>query len=644
MKTGKQRMKELNKGTSSKTPKFLLPIKMWITYLVSLTTKDRGTIPNNIGNKILITNNMYITKHYLSEVIQIVDLSLKTPVTILGQCLMEQLRSKNCSAVVDFTVKNVKKNINLGDSGLKSRIRLWEHTVNFPRASERDKVRAERLLYTIQQVEENANLLDSRIFFTLRAKDGETLNQAEQIIYRYLASIGCTYRVISSNLDNTIKYTSLLSNIMWSKEIKSMPAIVNSEKTLSQMLPNTHALGDPKGIYMGVNMINGTKYYYDFSRITMGRNLYVLSGTGGGKTALVSNMCCSAAENEYKLCIMDIKGNEYDSLVDALGGATISLRETSYEYINTFKMIKEEAGVNPEIYFKNRINFSKQQMMILSGVVGDDIYTLEGFIDGFLEHFYTSLGVKHNNPNTWVNTLNLDPYIVYEALLKYINTAMRERYSDIMHYIFNNLKMYYAKEGSRSYIFSKELQYKDLLSRPAIRFDFGLLSNSSTYDVTIFQLKFQYMRIINDEYVTYNYNHGYNTFKVLEEAQVVNDSVLEAYAKEYTLRRAQNQTTVLIGNSIMALSHNKVAQPIIENTTGLLLGKLNKVTLKEVVETFDLQGKADILLRMSHSNEYLRHFVFINSMETKPLVPILKVPYDTSIKYKLLTPTREGES
>ena len=162
--------------------------------------------------------------------------------------------------------------------------------------------------------------------------------------------------------------------------------------------------------------------------------------------------------------------------------------------------------------------------------------------------------------------------------------------------------------------------------------------------MTFFQLKFQYMRIINDEYVTYNYNHGYNTFKVLEEAQVVNDSVLEAYAKEYTLRRAQNQTTILIGNSIMALSHNKVAQPIIENTTGLLLGKLNKVTLKEVIETFDLQGKADILLRMSHSNEYLRHFVFINSMETKPLVPILKVPYDTSVKYKLLTPTREGES
>ena len=42
--------------------------RMWVSTIVSSMFNDRGTIPPNIGNNILITNNLYITRNALSAV------------------------------------------------------------------------------------------------------------------------------------------------------------------------------------------------------------------------------------------------------------------------------------------------------------------------------------------------------------------------------------------------------------------------------------------------------------------------------------------------------------------------------------------------------------------------------------------------
>lgn len=615
-----------------------LRTKMWISFLVSLTTRDRGTIPNNIGNNILITNNMYITKNFLSSVIMLVELSIETPVTLLAETIMDELRKENSTAVVDFIIRNKGKNIDLNDAGLKSRIRLWEKSEDNPYLREADKKRAVRLLYTIDQVKEGQTLYDSRIFLTVRDKTGTELSAAESIIYKYLAKVGCIFRPINSNLSDYIDYISLISHKS-NKRQKHYPAIVNSIKTLSQLLPNTHSVGDDKGIYCGINMINNTPFKIDFSTITMARNIYVITGSGGGKTALVLNMCASALENGMNVCVMDIKGNEFNSVVDAVGGATISLRETSDEYINTFKMIKEETTQDKcELYFKDRVSFSKFQMMTLSGVIDEEkSMQLEGFLDEFLNYMYTSIGVRADNINTWSNTLNLNPYVVYDIMSKYLNAAIKEKYRSIIPNITTNLRMYFSRDGSKSYIFSREFQYKNLLNRRAIRFDFGILAGS-LYDATIFKLKFAYMSYINGEYVTGNFNKDIMTFKVLEESQAVSEDVIEAYSREYTLRRAQKQITMLLGNSVDALVRNPKAMPIIETTTALFIGKLNKSTADLVIKYFDIENKEGIIRYMSQSNKFLRHFLFINNMVDRAVTPIIKVQFDPNVKYKILTP------
>lgn len=639
---GRDRLRGIKKEVENKE-KFLT-LKMWISYLVSLTTRDRGTIPENIGNNILITNNMYITKNFLSSIIQIIELSMDTPITFLGEMIMHELRKEKCVALVDFTIKNKRKDVNLSDSGLKSRIQMWERSDSNPYLLEKDKKRAVRLLYTVDQIRQGQNVMDSRIFLTVRAKNGVDLAQAERIVYKYLAKVGCTFKPINTSLNEYLRYISLISDFR-DKNIKSIASVINSDKTLSQMLPNMHSPGSRHGVFFGINTINNTPFRVDLKNITVARNIYVITGSGSGKTAMVLSILASALEEGFNGCIMDVKGNEFNSVVDAVGGATISLRESSNEYINTFRMIKEETTDDKaESYFKERFNFSKRQMIILSGVSGEDkTMQLEGFLDEFLSYMYTAIGVRADNRNTWNRTDDLNPYTVYDYMDNFLNEPIKNKYKDIVTYVTTNLRMYFSRTGSKSYIFTKELQYKDLLDRRAIRFDFGLLAGT-TYDGTIFKLKFEYMSRVNAEYVTRNFDRGIHTFKVLEESQAVSEDVMESYAREYTLRRAQLQTTMLLGNSVDALVRNPKAMPIVETTTALLVGKLNKSTAELVIKYFDVGNKEGVIRYMSANNQYLRHFLFINNMEPKALSPILKVQYDPLVKYKILTPSKSGDA
>ena len=643
MASGRDRLRKVKEKVGDSKKDRFITAKMWLSYLVSLTTRDRGTIPENIGNNILVTNNMYITKNFLSSVIQIVELSLDTPITFLAEMIINEIRKENCNAVVDFSIKNLKKDVNLADAGLKSRIQMWERSDTNPYLLEKDKKRAVRLLYTVDQVRQGQEIMESRIFITIRAKNGTELSKAERIVYKYLAKIGCVFRPINSSLNYYLEYIALISNHR-TKNTKAMYAIINSNKTLSQMLPNTHSPGEGKGVYCGMNTINNTPFRLNLKDITVARNIYVVTNSGGGKTALALNMCASALEEGFNVCVMDVKGNEFGTVVDAVGGATISLRESSDEYINTFRMIKEEAtDETAERYFKSRLNFSKRQMVILSGVVGEDkTMQLEGFVDEFLNYLYTALGVRADNRNTWANSDNLNPYIVYDYIFKFLNDPIKAKYKEIINYITTNLRMYFSRTGSKSYIFTRELQYKDLLDRRAIRFDFGILAGSM-YDATIFKLKFEYMSRINGEYITKNFDRGIHTLKVLEESQAVSEDVMESYAREYTLRRAQLQTTLLLGNSVDALVRNPKSMPLIETTTALFVGKLNKPTADLVVKYFDVGSKEGLIRFMANDNRYIRHFLFVNNMEPRALAPIIKVQYDPSVKYKILTPGKSGD-
>lgn len=635
------------KPVPARKQKFLT-LRVWINYLASSLHKDRGTIPTNIGDRILISNNIYVTKHYLSSVIHVETLSLDTPTTLVSE-LNRELREKDSSAVLDVVFKNSPFIVDLGDSGLKSRIHMWENALKLEGISAKEKEAAARCLYTVEQVKQGIELKQTRIFITLRAKTGTELTNAERIVYTYLRSKHAEFKQVTGNLKEVLKYTAVISDCK-DTTTKDWKSVINSEKTISQMLPNSGSFEGKKGDYIGINVLNGSEYRIDWDSITMARNCYVCKPSGGGKTVLAMNACQSAVENGRAVCVMDIKGNEFTNFINGTGGYIVSLRENSSGYINSWRMRKDDTtDKQAEMYFKQRLAFSKEQIIILSGVQ-DEVarLELEELLDSFHNSLYLSMGVSATNRNTWKQTDVLDPYVVYEALRDYMTPEVQRLFPRITHNVMNALRMTMSRDGSKSYIFKQEFDYAAILKAPTLMFDFGIISGDhNMVDPVIYKLKFAYMRRLNAEYVTYKHSRGIKVFKILEESQIaVSDpDIMKGYVEEFTLRRAQGQTTWLLGNSIEALLTDGLCKSLIENTTGLFVGQLTADARNTVISKFGLEEYRDLFDYHCSDTKFKNSFIFFDKMRSDPAIPIIKVKLkdDSDFSYKVNTPVKQND-
>lgn len=637
----------IQKASSKKKDPPFLTIRTWVNFILSSIQKDRGRIPDNIGNKMMICNNMYITRYYMNSIIVVESLSTDTPVTLCSM-LTNYLRRKGSNAVVDFTFKRQKFDINLKDSGWGSRERSWRNTANAVidktdqwSVTEKEQRMAVRCLYTLDKVRAGHKLSKTRIYITLRAKSGSALTRAEKLTYDFLNSINAEYRVLVGDIKKNLEYMSIISD-SYSDDIKDIPAIITDNVTASQMFPKSGSPNGTEGCYLGNNLLNHTQFMLDWNTITSARNIYVIDQSGGGKTVIVANWCCSAVENGMAVCIMDIKGNEFNNFVNGTGGYIVSLRQESTGYINSWKMIKEDTDdLHAEAYFRKRIAFSKQQMMILSGLTEEEDKTdFEELLEKFHRALYTSRGVLDSNRNTWHNTDILTPFKVYEMFLDYMTPEMQRKYDKIARKVINGLGMFMSREGSKSYLFEQEFNYADILRAPTLMFDFGILEGATDRtDPVIFRLKFAYMRTLNAEYTAYKYSQGIKVFKVLEESQIAvgDPDIMKGYVEEFTLRRAQGQTTILIGNSIKALTDNPMSQALIENVKGILMGRLAPQARETAIKEFALEEYEPLLDVLESGPEYENSFLFINKMQQRPVIPILKIKLDKTKTYKLLS-------
>ena len=629
-------------------------LKMWITYLTSLTTKDRGKIPDNIGNRILICNNIYITKLYINSIIYVEELGKYSPQTFV-MVANERLRRKGCKAILDMVIKNGKYIYDPKKLSMQSRKSAWEKNVDLaddPNATKSQKIigeRSGRLLYTMALAESGVNLKKSRIYLTIRAKDIFTLNAAEKIIYGFLRETESPHIPVFGNIKPTLELISLIGNVNTGLECHA--PCMTSNRVLAELAPNSGSYNDKTGLYVGQNIENGSPYYLDVSTITGARNMYVVAPSGEGKGVLALNMAQSAFEQGSAVCCMDIKGNEYVTFIRATGGYIVSLRPTSIEYINSWVMHKEDTTQeNAETYFKSRINFSKQQMIILSGITDPALITeFNELLEEFHDALYVSIGAVPSNMNSWDITETLTPYEVFKKFETYLTPSKMAEYN-LNKITIGILRMYMSESGSKSYIFRQEFDYAKILRAPTLSFDFGILSSSNKADVDkdLFRLKFLYMNELNGDFVTRKYAEGKRTFKILEECQVVSDDIMKMYVEEYTLRRSQNQDTLLIGNSVQAITNNEFARPIVENTRGLFIGKLTQDARDEVIKQFGIKHLETLMMKPGSSPKYKNSFLFVNMMQDKTLYPIIKVVMNPSLeeeygkkKYKILVPVKE---
>ena len=619
-------------------------LRTWVSYFLSFFLKDRGTIPSNIGMSLHVLSNMFVTRNSLSTVIEIIEWGNYVPMFAIGY-ITDKLRRRNIGARLSWSFLNRTYNINKKD-GLDERIKAWEKSVapdsKYPR-SERE--RASRQLYTVELWKQGIPIYYTKALVYIHGRNSAELDLADFVVKDELTKMGITFESKSFKVIDTLKESAMLSTM----EVVN-PRTILSNMHLSQLVPNFGGENDSKGVFIGMNKISLTPYRIDFKNISIARNMYIVAPSGVGKTVLAMNIVQSAFEQGSRVCLMDIKGNEYRSFIDSVGGVVVGLRINSGMYINSWALHKEDVTQDTaEQYFKERLQFTKQQVLTLASLTNrEDVLNLESILDEFLLDYYMQMGVSMYNIHSWDASESLTPFDMWEQFELYY-PAKQDQYH-LPRSVITTLRMYFTRDGSKSFIFKDDFNYKEIMDACAISFDFGLLSSgatSSVVDMDILKLKFVYMSKINSDYNHNNYSHGIRTLKVLEESQIVSDDILHIYAQEYTLRRSQLQDTLLIGNSVAALQSAITAKPIIESTTCLFVSKLTKDALEFLIQQFGLEMYRPLLKLPGSESQYEHCFAIINNMQSSGVKGLVSVVIPTDEKtglpkvYKVNVPTKE---
>lgn len=617
--------------TRRKRERFIVS-RMWISTLISKFFNDRGTIPDNIGNNILVTNNMCITKNNLTAVIHVIELSEITPISWTSD-IVRYVKDQTRGVIVDITFKGQKYHPDITPSAIASREKTWRQTLDNSLMPESYVRRAARCLYSLDIARSGASLTKQRIYIKVRAKNGTTLKKGLQAVTVYLSSIQAKYKRIQSNLEEHLAYMSMMSDKK-PAHLKDLAPVIFSTQTFAESMPVIQGANDSKGVLMGYDSESGFPYFIDFKATAAAKNIMLEALSGWGKSFMASFWLYPFFAEGFNLAIMDIKGNEFDAVTEALHGVTLSMRSNATKYINTFKWnTKEVFDGDYRTYANERYRMSKDRMLCICDLPEKETSQAEALLEEFLQYVYESIGAKADNVNTWSRTFNLNPYLIFELFERYVSTEIRRKYKDVISKMMERLRIYMSKHGSKSHMYRDSYDYIDILDTKCLTFDFGLLESSSNNDLVMFHLKVMDMVAINDAYVSYKKKRSEWVFKLLEESQVADDWLMNVYVREITLRRSQNQVTALLGNSVAALAQNPLSRPILENINILCLGSLNLSSQKYLEEEFGLKkAEIEVLKEIQTDPDMQRKFLLVNRMEADSTTAVLEanVPEEVS--------------
>lgn len=596
--------------------------RMWFSTFIAAIYHDRGSIPDNIGNHLLIGNNIYITKNALNAVIMIKEMSTDTPIALISE-LIKTVKNKVPDVTIDFTMKNRRHHFDIHSNDLKSRINNWTATLEAPMIPDVHKRRAARLLYTVDIARSGEQLYRSQLYVIVRAKTGSQLNKGMEQACAYLSSIGAVYKVVKNDMKTHLDLLLLMSDHR-SQTHKDFAANIMSRQTIAEILPDTQGMNDDKGTFLGIDQKMMGPYFINFRATAKAKNIILAAASGIGKTFLAQNWFTDMYATGFNMCIMDIKGTEFTAFTKATGGIILSMRPSSTYYVNTWKLNKEEAASDPRVYFDERFNLSKETMMLLSDLPESLQSQGEALIEEFMQGLYLQIGVTGENINTWYRSAALTPYDVFDQFERFCSTDIRNKYTGVAERMLTRLRIYMSRNGSNSHMFRDAFNYMDILDTKVLTFDFGMLEAGTSTDQAMFKVRVLYMNLLNDQYVSYKYKHNEWTGKILEESGIAADYLIRLYAKDFMLRRSQNQVTVLLGNSVSSLASNPNAKGILENANILVLGALNKSSREYLTEEFGLDKECEELEDLFKNPDYAHTFLMVNRMQKDATTALLK--------------------
>lgn len=462
--------------------------------------------------------------------------------------------------------------------------------------------------------------IESFQFIRVVAKTREELAEAEKDLIQTLHGLDVRLRQVKSVMDYLQTFspvsglTALKDNNTYVSSIFTTHGYPKIRHNPTRIL-ETEQANMSRLIYVGSVVDNDEPLALTFTSTGEGQNALVVGATGSGKTYLFQNLALNSNLNDFRLNLMDYKGNEYNSLAHLIGDAVIiDFSARSSNYVNTLKFYPELYSDNMEeqkAEYAETINETATSLCILAGLKEEELKAGEATVGYMLEQILGNHKVNIKDPNTYHRSHNVSFRYDLRAQLPQLKSVfMRETFGQkICDTVYVGLFPYLDENSSRAHIFNNEIDLIDVVQKRCIVYSFHM-NERSPWD-SLMDYKIYIQDYITNMYVKTNKEQGFTTLNSIEEYQraVRSPYSRKIYNNKFSGGRSDNVISIIMSNTLAPLMADDLdIAAIRENISNLFIGK---ITDKNILGSFCEVYGLDYNNMMDINNlDYLDHAFF----------------------------------
>lgn len=401
------------------------------------------------------------------------------------------------------------------------------------------------------------------------------------------------------------------------------PGDVWTDDILASFSLMTHGkVGDPIGIYHGIDIESKLPVTLDLSKGSDANNILLTASSGEGKSNMAKMIYTFliSLDDTYRTIIMDYEGGQYDAIGMLANASIVTMGGGEGRYVNTMaigdltgkpeldNMLKTEAIESTERVFhllcstEHDSGMSKHETALFSDAINE---------------VYLDFGVKEDK-NTWYRSKDVTFFHIYAKLLSYKNNKdkiMEYGLDEINDFVIT-LKPYFEKGGSKNHWFKDPISVQEIQDNKHLIFSFGMYGqDESMTDEKSIALRQMFVSYLVNLLASKNRAVGLRTVIFVEEMQRY---LKQKYSGQILAGMSSggrklgmivyyitNSPAELLTQAEMGFDSEgqSPAATIISNMNIVLLGALPRSDMDDLIDQFGLDNSQSVLYQLSEIRE-----------------------------------------
>lgn len=446
---------------------------------------------------------------------------------------------------------------------------------------------------------------------------------------------------------------------------------VYSDDTLTGLVAPGHGkVGDPLGVYHGVDVTSREIVTFDLSKGTDAKNVLVTASTGQGKSRMMKTLLSFyAIDPKYQSVIFDYEGTEYAALGKVSDATTVSIGSGQGVYVNTMVIPKESGDPEQD---NLRLSTAKEMTSKVFSIIFDveDGMSNENqaILSDLMDGVYTEMGVNEEQPEHWYErSKDITFYTIYAKLKQHMEERndktfwSKHSFEEVRHF-HNTVSLYFAKGATYNSWFKRAVDIDEFLKSKDVIFDFGMGGiGESSVDQRQLALRQLFASHLTTMKSMYNKQKGIRTVVVIEEMQryLKQAQSVEIVAQFVSGGRKNGLIVYLVTNSpdqiltqgnLDSVNVKEGVGSILNNITMWIIGALPSPLMGDMIDQFGLDNASGYLEQLAEIADHdrkdapLKYCFYVKYKSYQTIVKFIVHPaFDKSPIY-YAAPTEYTES